>query len=1020
MDPPSQHNNTTTMVDTTTKQHDLLSFVDSQVYQAAQPWSTPLVASACFVDLPQLQIPPRGFSQLNIVDYLKRPLHHTPSGHIYFNTNQYPIKDDQGKSALDQLAIDLGRCARANGFELIRNGNVQRKESFSPFFPAKFRCACSRATRSTSKKDNAQQVKPTCFHNDRAKNRREKGKEQSRKSEFKRPATSDAVCTFGFLVHCDKFGLYLKASYGNAMHRNHSQLPTASITASIRTINQQSRMELDKLAKSGMSAAQARNYLHHNEELKGLSYKQIYRYFCDSNSERIGSLLQKGNVPEDCLPPPKSKLIDFLRSRSDISYNVYTGGCPDAANGRNFWLFNESGSPGKPNSIVPLDELCPDAVEKYKEQRQDERLDSTKLQLVGAAWCTLKQKRLLLLDPSVIKIDATSDTNNESRDLLTFTSRAPTGQYFICLQVFMPDARPSTFRWVFQVVLPDLLGQDVMNRIQMLMTDGDSHEIDELRKAIKLFMPWVYQGRCAWHIVYKGYDRRCPGVRAFGTDPNQQNAYRKMAQFLRTWAYSWMYSGFCESRDEFLVSACLFQAFFDSPTVWKAFAFKQDQLAVVREFFCNYVFNVVEDYAFYPRKFIRHYDECTNSSHEGTNFGLKNHSTPVLPSMSLSRSAQVQTLQSDLKMASIERQAASLLVHQPTWVQSLTSAYILPLAESILQQESMLVPKYIVRRNGNTWRVALNYVDNPTFFTNTMDGDVCKKLRKFLPRFRHVRTVTPDANGCCQCSCGFFQRFGIPCRHLHAVAKFENPSFVGFTHHCVSVIWLRSYSHFAYTRDHNSEPVSQALEALSRDDIAGPRILQHVSEDQLKNRHHYQSKFDTLFVERSAIESCWNYHREEVLNCVKKYSSHVGSSTTISYALRDHQNVATFHGEDDMFAMDQGDDSDGEVDNTIIEEATIGARARSALMPAMKELLTLYEAPNVVSSEVPWKPLLDEINRHIRELRSTIAEDPQYSLSQMSQQSTATYVSTRRDRNPRTKRTYVAHHGFQSKRRKDK
>ena len=87
-------------------------------------------------------------------------------------------------------------------------------------------------------------------------------------------------------------------------------------------------------------------------------------------------------------------------------------------------------------------------------------------------------------------------------------------------------------------------------------------------------------------------------------------------------------------------------------------------------------------------------------------------------------------------------------------------------------------------------------------------------------------------------------------------------------------------------------------------------------------------------------------------------------------------------------------------------------------MPAMEELLKLHDAPNVVSSQVPWQPLLDEINRHIRELRSTIAEDPQYSLSQMSQQST--YVSTRREKNPRTKRTYVAHHGFQSKRYKDK
>ena len=974
------------------------------------------MATACYVEFPELRNQPGPFSQLNLTDYLKRPMTFTPSGHLYLDTSKYKLNDDQGKAALAQLATDLGISAIDNGFEIVRNGlSGNTKSTLSPFFPAKFRCACFRATQ--AKQSDPSQVKITSYHNDRVKNRRENGKKQSRKSESRRPKSSASLCSFGFVVHCDEFGLYIKSSSGNAMHSNHSQLASSSITASIRTINQESRTELEKLAKSGMSAAQARNYLHNNKALKGLSYKQIYRYFNDLNNERIGTLLQKANVPEDCLPPPQSKLTAFLRSRSDISFCVYTGGCPDATNGRNFWLFNESGSPGKPNSIVPLDELCPDAVEKYKEQRQDERLNSTQLQLVGAAWCTMKQKRLLLLDPSVIKIDATSDTNKESRDLLTFTSRAPTGQYFICLQVFMPDARPSTFRWVFQVVLPDLLGRDVMNRIQMLMTDGDSHEIEELRKAIKQFMPWAYQGRCAWHIVYKGYDRRCPGVNTF---INQKEEYRKMAQFLRTWAYSWMYSGFCESRDEFLVSACLFQAFIDSPTVWKAFGFKQDQLAVVRDFFCNYVFNVVEDYAFYPRKFIRHYDECTNSSHEGTNFGLKNHSTPVLPSMSLSRSAQVQTLQSDLKMASIERQAASLLVHQPNWVSSLTSPYILPLAESIIQQEIALVPKYIVRRKENAWQVVLNYVDNPNYFTNTMDGDVCKKLRKFLPRYRHLRTVTSDDNSNCQCSCGFFQRFGIPCRHLHAVAKFENPAFVGFTHHDVSVIWLRSYSHFAYTREHNSVAISQALEALSRDDVVGPRLTQHASEVALRSGHHYQSKYDTMFVERSAIECCWNYKREEVLNCVQKYSSHVGSSTTISYALRDHNNVATFHGDEDMFAIDEGDDSDGELDNTIVEEAPIGARARGALMPAMQELLTLYEAPNVVASEVPWKPLLDEINRNIRELRSTIAEDPQYSLSQMSQLSTATYVSTRRERNPRTKRTYVAHHGFQSKRYKDK
>ena len=336
MEPPSHNNNTTTMDSNTTKQQQLLSFVDMQVNQASQPWSAPIIAPVCLVELPQLQIPPTQFSQLNIVDYLKAPMRTTTSGHLYFDTTTYSLGEDLGKSALAQLATDLGISARENGFELVRNGNYKQKSSNSPYFPARFRCACHRVTSSTI--SNTSQVKRTSYHNDRAKNRRENGKKQPRKAELKRPTSSSSLCPFGFVLHCDKFGIYLKSSFGCAMHSHHSQLAPSSITASIRTINQKSRTELEKLAKSGMSAAQARNYLHNNEELNGLSYKQIYRYFSDMNNERIGTLLQKANLPSDCLPPPQSKLTDFLRSRSDISFCVYTGGCPDATNGRNFWL----------------------------------------------------------------------------------------------------------------------------------------------------------------------------------------------------------------------------------------------------------------------------------------------------------------------------------------------------------------------------------------------------------------------------------------------------------------------------------------------------------------------------------------------------------------------------------------------------------------------------------------------------------------------------------------------------------
>ena len=272
-DPPSSTishlpfgpDNTRTMEPTTTKQHRLLSFVDSQVNKASKPWCAPILAPVCFVELPQLHIPPKDFSQLNIVDYLKQPLKYTPSGHLYFDSTKYTLGDDQGQAALTHLALDLCHSARDHGFELVRNGTIKRQSTISPHFPARFVCACFRVSSSTS--TNHSNVKQTSYHNDRARNRRENGKKKSRKAEVKRPTHSHGLCSFSFTVHCDELGLFIKSSFGNAMHSNHSQLPPASITASIRTINQESRTELEKLARSGMSAAQARNYLHNNEEL---------------------------------------------------------------------------------------------------------------------------------------------------------------------------------------------------------------------------------------------------------------------------------------------------------------------------------------------------------------------------------------------------------------------------------------------------------------------------------------------------------------------------------------------------------------------------------------------------------------------------------------------------------------------------------------------------------------------------------------------------------------------------------
>jgi len=94
---------------------------------------------------------------------------------------------------------------------------------------------------------------------------------------------------------------------------------------------------------------------------------------------------------------------------------------------------------------------------------------------MGCAWITNKQRNIFCLLPHVIKFDVTKSTNTENRPLLTVSSRTAFGKYLIIMQMLLPDERGVTFRWVFLVALPTLLGKDWLEEVRAVVTDGDSN-----------------------------------------------------------------------------------------------------------------------------------------------------------------------------------------------------------------------------------------------------------------------------------------------------------------------------------------------------------------------------------------------------------------------------------------------------------------------------------------------------------------------------------------------------------------
>ena len=139
-----------------------------------------------------------------------------------------------------------------------------------------------------------------------------------------------------------------------------------------------------------------------------------------------------------------------------------------------------------------IDEL---ASTDFTEMQKDTELQQQKYNmlanqhlLVGLAWIFVGEQRLFQLFLNMMHGDATSHTNNEKRILLTFSGCKSEGQTFIFLRVFLPNQKAYSFRWVFQIVLVALMGKNTFAKTQLVISDGDSQECQQLDTAIELYL----------------------------------------------------------------------------------------------------------------------------------------------------------------------------------------------------------------------------------------------------------------------------------------------------------------------------------------------------------------------------------------------------------------------------------------------------------------------------------------------------------------------------------------------------
>jgi len=589
------------------------------------------------------------------------------------------------------------------------------------------------------------------------------------------------------------------------------------------------------------------------------------------------------------------------------------------------------------NALQDLDDHEINEMHNYVSQNRGILLvQSTQALMIGVAWVTGHEKRLFQQFPYVLKIDSTMDTNKENRPLLVITGRDNDGKSFTVLRAYLPNQRMWTFHWIFQTVIPALLGQDI-KRTSMIITDGDSQEITQLDNAILQYFPQVFRQRCGWHLVTRGWDRYCP---ARGSAYDQINKpFYKVCQNVLNWLYSWLESK-VETEMEYKISKALLFQYLTHP----------NQVAILGNTNCDKIVNFIREHVvpyeqnscFFHRISIRHYDECTNSSIEGSFGGMKYSSMPVNPQHSVSRSACILSLSSEIKNTFREQKNGCEAEITRLWCVHKIGSKCSHLGAGLLQEQWFLKGNYIsCYVASGIWHVVYNN-------SQLIHASNC------IPVFHCVRIVTVSMDNFLKCSCYYYERTGIPCRHIWHVMESVHPNDIEPKIEDVCVTWLTSYKLFAFnTQDSDNACIDCALQNILKQNIPGPQLRATIPVFV-----GYQNMSPSLLIQ-SPTKTCLNYSEIDIIRSMNRMTGENQaplSQTSVLSPIGVKQSIVNFD--------NNSDDDNDEVVFPIDDETSTCHKDQSQfyyqqIMPRCQELIQLF-SDGAATTAKQFISLMDE------------------------------------------------------------
>ena len=430
----------------------------------------------------------------------------------------------------------------------------------------------------------------------------------------------------------------------------------------------------------------------------------------------------------------------------------------------------------------------------------------------------------------------------------------------------------------------------------MVLVDGDPQQMKEVQRALSEYLTNAMFTNCGFHLVTVGWDKL--GVRKKRKDGAvKKKQFEDFVALLKFWLYSFMRPGYCENKEEYTISKTFLFSYLKSKKVNDILG--REDVEICEEW-VRKVLTHENSFLYYQRKHLRAFYQITTSPHEGTNFGIKSHAASVRPCHTMTKADRSLALQSELKMRYFEHQASVNLINNKLWSHTATSAHIVTVAESIVQQTAARIDSYKSTRIGDTtWEVSYDKTTTTEVFGES-----------HVPDFMRIRLVKL-VNGCLLCDCFSFAAIGLPCAHCGSVLKtFSSTKWNGFHHHDVHPCWWNIWHKFAYSDEIDMElltrlhvckdlckgpqfsspiaaqdayaPASPTLPAKSRIKNYTPDFVESIlesakardmfeglSQSSNVSEHGFVPKWDEMSIAMSGIEDLPSSH-----NDIRKHTFH--------------------------------------------------------------------------------------------------------------------------------------------------